>query len=161
VERPEIETFGENVGTLTSEVFGLEVTNSGFHRMIAEAAAGQVTYTDALKALSGQRVQPSASCPPGLADPGAPAFRGLGLGPLYSMQAARLISGIQALLDLLLREGDPPPPAPTSSRTRSPGCEPGSTAGRPLAMGRSRQATGSARAASGTSAQVMSAEHPG
>lgn len=29
VESPAIETFGENVGTLTSEVFGLEVTNSG------------------------------------------------------------------------------------------------------------------------------------
>jgi ATPase subunit of ABC transporter with duplicated ATPase domains len=53
-ERPEIETFGENVGTLTSEVFGLEVTNSGFHRMIAEAAAGEVTYTDVLEAFSGQ-----------------------------------------------------------------------------------------------------------
>jgi hypothetical protein len=26
VEPPDIETFGENVGTLTSEVFGLEVT---------------------------------------------------------------------------------------------------------------------------------------
>jgi hypothetical protein len=53
-ERPQIETFGENVGTLTSEVFGLEVTNSGFHRMIAEAAAGEVTYTDVLEAFSGQ-----------------------------------------------------------------------------------------------------------
>lgn len=34
-ERPTIETFGENVGVLTREVFGLEVTESGFHRMIA------------------------------------------------------------------------------------------------------------------------------
>ncbi|MGK9185335.1 ATP-binding protein [Priestia filamentosa] len=37
IERPEIETFGENVGTLTREVFGLEVTNSGFHRRLKEA----------------------------------------------------------------------------------------------------------------------------
>jgi hypothetical protein len=34
VARPEIETFGENVGILTREVFGLEVTNSGFHKML-------------------------------------------------------------------------------------------------------------------------------
>jgi energy-coupling factor transporter ATP-binding protein EcfA2 len=36
-ERPEIETFGENVGILTREVFGLEVTHSGFHRLLQEA----------------------------------------------------------------------------------------------------------------------------
>ncbi|MFS1069764.1 ATP-dependent nuclease [Enterococcus casseliflavus] len=33
-ERPSIETFGENIGILTSEVFGLEVTDSGFHTVI-------------------------------------------------------------------------------------------------------------------------------
>jgi predicted ATPase len=37
VERPEIETFGENVGILTREVFGLEVTQAGFHRMLSLA----------------------------------------------------------------------------------------------------------------------------
>ena len=36
-ERPEIETFGENVGILTREVFGLEVTHSGFHKLLREA----------------------------------------------------------------------------------------------------------------------------
>ena len=36
-ERPAFETFAENVGTLTREVFGFEVTRSGFHRMLAEA----------------------------------------------------------------------------------------------------------------------------
>lgn len=36
-DRPESETFGENVGVLTREVFGLEVVQTGFHRMIAEA----------------------------------------------------------------------------------------------------------------------------
>ncbi len=39
VERPQIETFGENVGTLTREVFGLEVTHSGFHKMLEDAIA--------------------------------------------------------------------------------------------------------------------------
>lgn len=53
-ERPDIETFGENVGTLTSEVFGLEVTNSGFHRMIGEVAAGQASYREVLEAFDGQ-----------------------------------------------------------------------------------------------------------
>ena len=37
VERPEIETFGENAGILTREVFGLEVTQSGFHRLLQDA----------------------------------------------------------------------------------------------------------------------------
>lgn len=37
LRRPYIETFGENVGVLTREVFGLEVEMSGFHRLIAEA----------------------------------------------------------------------------------------------------------------------------
>ncbi len=36
-ERPEIETFGENVGILTRAVFGLEVTHSGFHKLLREA----------------------------------------------------------------------------------------------------------------------------
>jgi hypothetical protein len=36
-ERPTIETFGENVGVLTREVFGLEVTSAGFHQLIREA----------------------------------------------------------------------------------------------------------------------------
>ena len=36
-ERPEIETFGENVGVLTREVFGLEVTHAGFHQLLRDA----------------------------------------------------------------------------------------------------------------------------
>ncbi|MDS9874483.1 AAA family ATPase [Pseudomonas protegens] len=35
VERPPIETFGESAGVLTRAVFGLEVTNSGFHQLVA------------------------------------------------------------------------------------------------------------------------------
>ncbi|RDS89089.1 AAA family ATPase [Pseudomonas fluorescens] len=38
VERPSIETFGESAGVLTREVFGLEVTNSGFHKLVANIA---------------------------------------------------------------------------------------------------------------------------
>lgn len=36
-DRPELETFGENVGILTREVFGLEVVQTGFHRLISDA----------------------------------------------------------------------------------------------------------------------------
>ena len=46
-DRPERETFGENVGVLTREVFGLEVTQAGFHKLIADAAAGR-TYEQVL-----------------------------------------------------------------------------------------------------------------
>lgn len=38
VRRPKTETFGENVGMLTRKIFGLEVTQSGFYRMLKDAA---------------------------------------------------------------------------------------------------------------------------
>lgn len=37
ISRPEIETFGENVGVLTREVFGLDVEKSGYITVIEEA----------------------------------------------------------------------------------------------------------------------------
>ena len=55
VDRPQIETFGENVGVLTSEVFGLEVSKSGFRQMIKAAlteCAGD--YEMALAKFHGQ-----------------------------------------------------------------------------------------------------------
>ena len=33
--RPELETYGESVGQLTYDVFGLEVSSTGFHAAIA------------------------------------------------------------------------------------------------------------------------------
>ena len=39
--RPEIETFAENVGVLTKEIFGLEVTRSGFHKMLTDAVGDE------------------------------------------------------------------------------------------------------------------------
>jgi len=44
VERPESETFAENVGVLTREVFGLEVANSGFYALLAQSVADGSTY---------------------------------------------------------------------------------------------------------------------
>jgi hypothetical protein len=52
-------------------------------------------------------VRPPESWPPGLADRVLRHFATFQIGSLYTMQAARLISGTQALLDLLLREGEP------------------------------------------------------
>jgi len=41
VRRPDIETFAENVGTLTRKVFGLEVQKSGFYQLLRRAANGR------------------------------------------------------------------------------------------------------------------------
>jgi predicted ATPase len=46
VDRPEIETFGENVGTLTREIFGLEVTRSGFHRMLSDLVSQNLSVPE-------------------------------------------------------------------------------------------------------------------
>ena len=40
IESPKIETFGENVGTLTREVFKLEVTQAGFYQLIEKISRG-------------------------------------------------------------------------------------------------------------------------
>jgi predicted ATPase len=53
-ERPEIETFGENVGVLTREVFGLEVTRSGFHKMIEDAINAGDDYLDIQRRFGGR-----------------------------------------------------------------------------------------------------------
>jgi len=52
-DRPEHETFGENAGTLTREVFGLEVTQTGFHKLIADRAEGR-SYEQILELFGGQ-----------------------------------------------------------------------------------------------------------
>lgn len=49
IERPEIETFAENVGRLTHEVFGLEVTRSGFYKLIAESIAAGDDFNDVIE----------------------------------------------------------------------------------------------------------------
>ena len=54
VERPEIETFGENVGVLTREVFGLEVTHSGFHKMLLESLEEEEDFDDVVAKYSSE-----------------------------------------------------------------------------------------------------------
>ncbi len=48
-ERPESQTFGENVGELTREVFGLEVTDSGFHKMLVYAVNELEDYEEVMQ----------------------------------------------------------------------------------------------------------------
>ncbi len=45
-KRPAIETFGENVGTLTREVFGLEVVKSGFHDLLSKSVKSGLTFQE-------------------------------------------------------------------------------------------------------------------
>jgi hypothetical protein len=53
--RPELETFGENVGVLTREAFGLEVTQAGFHQLLKEAVAAKAGgYEAILEQFGGQ-----------------------------------------------------------------------------------------------------------
>lgn len=53
-ERPEIETFGENIGVLTREVFRLEVQRTGFHQMLREIATESETYEEAVARFDNQ-----------------------------------------------------------------------------------------------------------
>tara|TARA_R110000868_G_scaffold138329_1_gene352291 strand:+ start:12798 stop:14366 length:1569 start_codon:yes stop_codon:yes gene_type:complete len=52
--RPDIETFGENVGALTRDVFGLEVSKSGFHDILAESVNKGDSYEEVLNAYNEQ-----------------------------------------------------------------------------------------------------------
>ena len=54
IDRPETETFGENVGILTRDVFGLEVTQSGFHRLLEEAVRETHSYNALVRRFDGQ-----------------------------------------------------------------------------------------------------------
>ncbi|TCV27407.1 AAA family ATPase [Vibrio crassostreae] len=46
ISRPSIETFGENVGVLTREVFGLEVDKSGFTRLLSDEVDSGKSFDD-------------------------------------------------------------------------------------------------------------------
>lgn len=47
--RPNAETFGENVGTLTRDVFHLEVAQSGYNKLLIEAVAENDNYDSTLR----------------------------------------------------------------------------------------------------------------
>ncbi len=52
-ERPLVETFGENIGTLTREVFSLEYENSGYHELVRNAAKNLDNFTEILEKFEG------------------------------------------------------------------------------------------------------------
>jgi len=55
VLRPSQNTFGENVGTLTREVFGLEVTDSGFYRFLTDKVqASHMNFDELVTLFDGQ-----------------------------------------------------------------------------------------------------------
>ena len=47
-ERPAIETFGENVGVLSREVFQLELSQAGFHKLLQESADKNTSFRSAV-----------------------------------------------------------------------------------------------------------------
>ena len=53
-ERPELETYGENVGVLTREVFGLEVFQSGFYADLARLVEEGKSFNDILDEYNNQ-----------------------------------------------------------------------------------------------------------
>lgn len=53
-DRPSIETFGENVGILTNEIFSLEVEKSGFHDLLVKSIESGKTYQEIIKEYKGQ-----------------------------------------------------------------------------------------------------------
>ena len=53
-ERLEIESFGQNVGVLTNEVFRLEVTNSGFYELINKVAQEKENYEEVIEHFNDQ-----------------------------------------------------------------------------------------------------------
>jgi hypothetical protein len=53
-ERPQLETFGENVGALTQEIFGLEITASGFHQVLTTNLDPNESYEHNVRRYGGQ-----------------------------------------------------------------------------------------------------------
>ena len=52
--RPNIETFGENVGVLTREVFGLEMIKSGFHDLLVKSVGNGSSYQEIVNEYNDQ-----------------------------------------------------------------------------------------------------------
>lgn len=52
--RPEIETYGENLGELTTEIFRYEVSNSGFHKELLDVVEISDSYEEAKEIFNNQ-----------------------------------------------------------------------------------------------------------
>ena len=53
IRKPSIETFGANLSSLTYEVFGFEIDNSGFNCLLQKAAESSQSYEEALNQFGG------------------------------------------------------------------------------------------------------------
>lgn len=53
-QRPRYETFGENIGTLTNEIFKYEINKSGFHAMLRQSVKELLNYEDVLEKFDNQ-----------------------------------------------------------------------------------------------------------
>ncbi|MCD8326161.1 MAG: ATP-binding protein [Lachnospiraceae bacterium] len=53
-DRPKIETYGENLGEITTEIFGYDVQKSGFHALLKKLAEASDTYDTALAKFHGE-----------------------------------------------------------------------------------------------------------
>ena len=53
-EKPTIETFGENVGLITNETFGLEVSRSGFVQLLQKYVDANYSYEDILEIFNNE-----------------------------------------------------------------------------------------------------------
>ncbi|WP_299385998.1 AAA family ATPase [uncultured Lacinutrix sp.] len=53
-ERLSIESYGENLGTLTREVFGFEVTDSGFHKLVSDIVNDSYSYNEVYEKFNGE-----------------------------------------------------------------------------------------------------------
>lgn len=51
-ENLELETFGENIGVLTNDIFGLEVSDSGFYNVLKDLVNKNGSYEEALQSIS-------------------------------------------------------------------------------------------------------------
>lgn len=54
IHRPRFETFGENIGVLTEEVFGLEIPKTGFHSLLREKAEEISNYKEVLEIFNNE-----------------------------------------------------------------------------------------------------------
>jgi len=52
--RPQIETYGENLGEITSEIFGYDVQATGFHALLKSIAEKNDSYEDAYSTFHGE-----------------------------------------------------------------------------------------------------------
>lgn len=53
-ERPNIETFGENISVLTNEIFNLELTKSGYYQILENLVKDFNSYEEALVSIQGK-----------------------------------------------------------------------------------------------------------